>query len=770
MIWLNFLRDLKSSFSRLVSVILITAIAVMVYVALGGITYNVHRFCSTYFAEQNVADYWISGMGFDRSDCRALEALDGVTGVQPRITAEAQEKGNDEITVVLYAMPLPFDMNTPYLIEGTLPQSDRQMVISDEFARANGLSVGDWYDMTVTGTSLNLHLQVSGLVKSPEILRHISATTPSSDLGRYGFAYLSDTALSMLLGEHQYNQLCLTVEAGTDDEALRRQIDEALGDRAVNVLALEDNVAAYSFQSTTDDLQPILRLFPVLFFFCAILLMVNNMSRLIENSRQEIGTFKALGYYDSTILRYYLTHAVLVVLVGFPLGVVGTRPLIRLIVDTLATGCDLPPYSIVQNYSVWAQALVITAACCLGSAYLVARSLLRESPAACMRPKPPKSTKPVLLERFPALWQRFSFNQKYIIRNTLRNKARMLTCVVGIAFCMALVVAAFGLRDAITRYADALMSNQNRYDVLVSLRTDVTQAQWQRLASAPHARATEFEMTTACWIYTDRTLSTTALTVAEDTPALRFYDPYAPAPRPLPEHGILLDETLAKTLDVETGDTVYLRFGGSNRFHAVPVAQIERSVSGAYVSRSLWRSLGQPYTPTTAYFTADDPTALRAELAQYDFVNSTQNRQAVTDAAAESLSSASLVAYILIAFGGGLACVVIYNLGIMSFFEQIRALATLMVLGFHDREIRRLQLSENLIFTAGGILLGLPAGMALTQLFVSVLHNLPLMVSTKPLSYVLSCVTTMLFALAVNAMIGRKMKEIDMLGALKSVE
>ena len=81
MIWLNFLRDLKSSFSRLVSVILITAIAVMVYVALGGITYNVHRFCSTYFAEQNVADYWISGMGFDRSDCRALEALDGVTGV-----------------------------------------------------------------------------------------------------------------------------------------------------------------------------------------------------------------------------------------------------------------------------------------------------------------------------------------------------------------------------------------------------------------------------------------------------------------------------------------------------------------------------------------------------------------------------------------------------------------------------------------------------------------------------------------------------------------
>ncbi len=161
---------------------------------------------------------------------------------------------------------------------------------------------------------------------------------------------------------------------------------------------------------------------------------------------------------------------------------------------------------------------------------------------------------------------------------------------------------------------------------------------------------------------------------------------------------------------------------------------------------------------------------MKAELDRYDFVSSWQTRSAVTDAAAESLSSASLVTYILILFGGGLACVVIYNLGIMSFFEQIRALATLMVLGFHDKEIRRLQLRENIIFTVGGILLGLPAGHGLTLFFVAVLKNMPLTVSTKPISYFLSCATTFLFALAVNAVIARKMRDIDMLGALKSVE
>lgn len=147
-----------------------------------------------------------------------------------------------------------------------------------------------------------------------------------------------------------------------------------------------------------------------------------------------------------------------------------------------------------------------------------------------------------------------------------------------------------------------------------------------------------------------------------------------------------------------------------------------------------------------------------------------QTRESVTDAAAETLSSSSLVAYILILFGGGLACVVIYNLGIMSFFEQIRSLATLMVLGFYDREIKRLQLSENIIFALAGIVLGLPFGILLSHLFVAMLTTMPLEVATKPLSFVLSCAITLLFALLVNRVIGRKMRDIDMLGALKSVE
>jgi len=769
MLWRNFFRDLKSTAARLVSVIIITLIAITVHTGLYGILYNVDLITGSYSESQNTADYWISGAGLSMEDVRALSALPGVTGVQPRITAEAQERGNEDITLRLYAVP-EYNINVPYLMAGTLPASHREMVISDVYAAANGLQIGDFYEMTLPGTSVNLRLQISGLVKSPECLFHVNATTPTPQLSRFGFAYMNSAVLEDITGVHQYNQICITLDGSVPDGDLRRSVNEALGNKVFNILSRRDNTAASVTKNMTDDLKPIITLFPFLFFLCAVLLMVNNMSRLIENSRQTIGTFKALGYTDGTIMWYYLLHAALVVLVGFPLGVLPSKPLAWLIVDTLALESDFLPYQIQPDYMSWAIGFLFTAFCCVGSAWLVARGLLKETPAACMRPKPPQSSKPVVLERIGLLWRRFTFNQKYIVRNTLRNKPRMITCVVGIAFCMGLVFAAFALYDSLTHYADALIANQNQYDIMVDLNGGVTEQQYNRITGMSDVTAAELEMNTACRIYSDDKLTTAWLTILEDEMTLRLYDPYASGPLVLPTDGMVMDETVANRLGITAGERVGVRFTGESKFYEITVVKIQRSIGGAYVSRSFWRSLGRAYTPSTAYVRTDNRPALAATLESYDFVRAWQTCETVTGAAAEQLRSSSLVAFILILFGGGLACIVIYNLGIMSFFEQTRNLATLMVLGFYEGEIKRLQLSENIIFAVIGILGGLPIGIALSHVFVAVLGTLPLMVATTPLSFVLSCAITLLFALVVNVMIGRKMRQIDMLGALKSIE
>ena len=368
MIWRNFLRDLRQTAPRLISVMVITMIAVMVYTALNGVLYHVQQVTAAYGQTQNVADYWISGAGLDRSDCRVLEQIDGVAGVQPRITWEAQERGNEDVQLLVYAVA-DWAINTPYLVGGALPADEREMAVSDVFAAANGLSVGDSYEMLLTGTDQVLRLRISGLVKSPECLYHVNATTPMPELGRYGFAYCSQDVLSGLMGSNRYNQICITTSDEVDDAALRRAVDERLGDKVVNVLAREDNLAADRLRGMTEDLTPILRLFPILFFLCAVLLMVSNMSRLIESGRSAIGTFKALGYSDRTILWYYLLHAVLVVLVGFPLGVAPNGLIARLLVETLSTGCDLPVYGLANDYRSWGQALALTVLCCVGSVH-----------------------------------------------------------------------------------------------------------------------------------------------------------------------------------------------------------------------------------------------------------------------------------------------------------------------------------------------------------------------------------------------------------------
>ncbi|UQT47624.1 hypothetical protein M5E87_22305 [Flavonifractor plautii] len=125
----------------------------------------------------------------------------------------------------------------------------------------------------------------------------------------YAFAYGNETLLQELMGANRYNQICITTDGSLSAARLRLAVDAALGDRVVNILSLEDNTQAYYLLEMRDNLAPILNIFPVLFFLCAVLMMVSTMNRLIENARSDIGTFKALGYSDAKIMCYYLLHA-----------------------------------------------------------------------------------------------------------------------------------------------------------------------------------------------------------------------------------------------------------------------------------------------------------------------------------------------------------------------------------------------------------------------------------------------------------------------------
>jgi len=771
MIWRNFRRELGSTTSRLISVIIITAVAVLVQVALSGVTYNGDRIANDYFEQQNVADYWITGIGIDRVDYRDLIKIEGIKEIQPRIVLDAEQWRNDEVALTLYGIADGYHINTPLIIEGNFPQNSREMMISSEFAEKHNLHIGDDYEMLLPETDKRIKKTICALIKSPECIYHVNASTLAPDFERFGYAYMNEDALADTWEKNSYNQICITVTGEVSDAAIKSEINEVLGNKVISIVALEDNINAYNLVKQTDILRNIVTVFPLLFFLVALLIMFSTMSRLIENARMSIGTMKALGYYDRTLLLYYLLYSILVVLLGFVIGVLPanaffTKPVMEIFFGAL----DLPAHQILPDKGSWLWAFLLTCIFCIGTSVFVTARALLEKPSDCMRAKPPKKVKKLWLERIPILWRSLGFSTKYIIRNIFRNKTKMFICIVGVTGCMALILASFAVKDTVDNFTEQIKTNEHNYDVVLSLERTVTRGEYEHIGKMAVVDQVQYEMTTTGKIYTADKQETIRFTVTDDIIELKLLEIYGPPIDMLPENGIVIEHDLAEKLGYGIGDIAVIKFADSREYYEMPIRRISTSVSGVYAGRTYWRSLSKGFNPTSIYVRTSDVATLQKKSEDFDFVSGFKPKSTVTDAITDQMKSMTTIAYLLILFGGILALVVLYNLGIMSFYEQIRNLATLMVLGFYDKEIRKLLLTENIVFTVIGIIIGTPFGIMIAEMLMSTAGSLTLETVITPFFFAVSVVLTMMFALLVNLMIGRKMKTIDMLGALKSVE
>lgn len=770
MFWRNFRRDILYTATRLLSVIIITGVAVMLYVGFADLSYNVDLITSKYYDQQNAADYWITGQSLTKTDCDKLLKIDGIEEVQPRITFTAENRYDSDITLLIYAVPEDMNINIPRILEGELPAANNEMMLGKVFADIQGLHVGDRYEIKIPGTGQFLKMTICALVQDPECIYNIDEKSLMPNPSRHGFAYISEEAVMSIYGKNIYNQICITTSESHDENAVRSGINDALGTRVVNIVARKDNMNAYNILSISNSIRTIILVFPLIFFAIAALIMFSTMSRLVENARLSIGTFKALGYDDSKITLYYLLYAVLVVNIGFLLGLLPTKLFTISIIHTVFGLQDLPAFQLVHDKFAVFTSYAATCAVCLGTAYVVTRKELQETPAACMRPKIQKEAGKNFLERLPLVWNRFGFTQKYISRNIFRKKLRMIICIIGIASCMTLIMTAMGLMDSINNYLDIVDDKARSFDLAVTLDSTVTENQYKHIENMEGVTEVETAMSTGAKFYASSSQYTSYVTITDDTISLRLIDIYGPSVATLPSDGVIIDKKIADSLGVSEGDMIKAKFYGDNSYYELRVAEVVKGIEGAYVGRTFWRSIGKGFIPTALYLKTDDPDAITKRLKDFDFVENTQDKNSTMRANRNSVMSIVSIVTILIVFGGLLAFVVLYNLGIVSFFEQIRSLATLMVLGFYDREIKQLVLTENIVFAVIGVLLGAAPGVFLAAIILDSIDMMSMRIYVKPLSFLLSGVLTLAFASLVNLMLGRQMRKIDMLGALKSVE
>jgi putative ABC transport system permease protein len=496
------------------------------------------------------------------------------------------------------------------------------------------------------------------------------------------------------------------------------------------------------------------------------------MSRVVETGRMMIGTLKAFGYSKLKIYTYFLSYAFIVVILGNLIGIFLSGFLASGMMELLLSSLTLPEFQLKTDYLSIFKSIVLTTVICVGTAAVVCASEIRNSPTECMRPKSPKAGTENILERIRFLWSIMSFAQKTVTRNIFRNKARMLMCVFGVAGCMAITLAGFGLRDSINATTNSIFTNMYKYDVNVLFKNDVTLNEATRISKLTDVDKAENVMMAPIRILKDRKSVDTTANILEDKvtlmlPSLKVQDSMT-----MPEDGLILSSTLAKDLNLKRGEIIDIILAGNTDIIKVKVSEYKDNISGCYLSKSVWRKLGQEYKTSGVYVKTKDVKSFVAKTKEYDFVSTVILESEIVDSTNSETSVLNTVTVVFIFFGGVLGLVVLYNLGILNYFERMRELATLKVLGFIPREIKALVLTENIIFTIIGIALGIPLGIALTSFLVakSPQKSMNFITSIKLTSFIYSAGLTMMFSLFVNNILGKKLNKIDMLGSLKSVE
>lgn len=608
---------------------------------------------------------------------------------------------------------------------------------------------------------------------------------------------LSDALVELDDGEGEYADGLQTYNDGKAeaDEKLsdarkelndaRRKISE-IEDCKWYILGRNTNVGYVSFQQDAERMGNLASVFPLIFFLVAALVCLTTMTRMVEEQRVQIGCLKALGYGKGAIALKYVGYGFLASFLGGVAGLLLGLTAIPWVIfnawKIMYTVGELQyGFPLATSLGSVAAAVACVTLTALASSY----AALSAVPADLMRPRTPKPGKRVLLERIPPVWRRLSFTWKVTMRNLFRYKKRFWMTVAGIGGCTALILTGFGTRNSIYDILDKQFDEISTYHTQVSLADDLTDDEWTEIGRVldDPGRVAEWM---PCYegsltaVGAKRSVDATLFAVEDREKFEAFIHlrhRLDSAPVMLPDEGVILTEKLATMLGVKPGDTITL--DGDKRVEAKVVDTTENYVLHyIYLTEGYYRQLfGAAPTSNvvlTAYTedTKEIADSVAGELISLSGVNSISRIRDTRSTLTKSMESVDYAVMLIIVCAAALAFVVLFNLTNINITERQRELATLKVLGFYDGELSAYVYRENVFLTLFGVGAGLFMGKYLHQWLVLTVEVDMVMFgrTARPSSYLLAVALTLLFSLLVNLAARGKLKKIDMVESLKTVD
>ena len=745
------LRDISINKTQFIAIFLMAFLGIFAYCGIYGEYYGLVQTSDEYYNVTNMADGWIYNTDFDNATMDNI--IDFITLADRQLVVQSVAGLDNKPDITLHFVENG-TISKFYSTEGDdFDVSDDTGVWLDKrFADERNLKVGD--EITFEFEGSNITKEIRGLGYSPEYIYESSPNSLTPDFSQIGFAYLSHKAYP---NDLDYNTLLVKYDESDSD--FKDKLDDSID--YLSFTKKEDQISVAKFSDEMAQHKMIGDVFPIVFILVTFLTLLTTMTRIVTHQRTQIGILKAVGYRDKTIIMHFISYGFWPVLAGAILGLI-TGPMIipQMFYPTMTATYSMPSWNPGFDMSfIYIAVLLVVSSVFV--TYLSCRRISKENPANTLRPKAPNVSSRSLIEK-SNLWNRLSFNLRWNWRDARRNKFRALMAIIGVMGCVALLIAAFGMNDSMNELKHWEYDDISHFESKLLLSSDANPMEVYYILNKTNG---SFIMQQSIEIKANDMEDTVLLLVSNNTDLISYTDSNK-NPIEIAEGDVSLSTKLAEKFNLTEGDEIRWHIVGSDDWVSSKIGQIhaEPISQGLIMSPDTLKDQGLNFTPTNIL--------TKEEFGEkYDSIKSTTNIDKMKEGWDRITESVMMMVYVVTFVAVALAILVLYNLGILSFTEMEREIATLKVLGFKTNVLRKLLLTQNIIFTAIGFVLGIPLGFYFMTLMMDAagdsLYYVPALTWGNIL---LTAFITFAISIGVNLLFSDKISDLNMVEALKDVE
>jgi len=779
-------RKIKSSYKRFLSLLLLSFLGVGFFCGIKGASPDMLETIDKYYKDSNVYDIeFISTTGFLESDIESLNQTNdfseavGIKSVDEIVSMNGQEKS---IRVLSLS-----SLNSLEIIEGRMPAKENEIVLEKNIKNDFHYELGSTLKIP-NSVFKDQTFTIVGYVKSPLYFSDFRGTTSVGNGELNYYSYVMKEAF--LLPYYTSIQIRLDTSYQTNSTEYIAFVDETI-DRVKSIkkndastwyfFTREDNLAYSSFIQATESLANLGSVFPLLFFFIAVLISLISMTRMVMEDRGEIGTLKALGFSSKQIMMRYILYAILATSIGGVLGAwFGFAFLPNIVWSIYKALFDVPNFVSVWNMNYFGIGMVVSIFCIVGATVISSIHVLREKPSELMRPLAPPLGKKIFLEHF-SFWKRFKFSDKITLRNIFRYKKRVLVTIIGIMGSTALILIGFGVKDSVYNLVDSHFYKIFVYDAMIRLTDGGDFQNVETLLEGNNDITSIVSVNNQYMdLYNESHLKRQVNLIVPETKenltyAIQLNDVDHKKKKIILEDGaIALSEKLAQLLGVKVGSFVEFIRNGS--YEKLKVSHIVENYfqDYAYMSRETYETYFGDFMANTIFIRQSESYSNDFDkvIQQNANVSNVVRKKSTSKLMEDVLDSLNSVIFVLLFSSAVLSFVILYNISTIHISERKREISTLKVLGYYDREVDAYITKENYIITGIGILLGLVLGFYFSHYIISTCEPDYMMFgrNIKLLSFLNSALISFVFTILVSRITHFHLKKIDMVESLKSIE